>query len=624
MSSTRYRPDIDGLRFVAVVPVVLFHAEVPGFSGGFVGVDIFFVISGYLITSIIVRELLDREFSIAGFYERRIRRIFPALFAMVTFVCLISPATLLPSELRSLPIEVLSTVGFSANLLFWWQVDYFASAAEEKPLLHAWSLGVEEQFYIFAPVAFWIIIRYARRFLIPLILIALIISLAASAYVTPIHPKSAFYLLPFRAWELLVGSLLAVTSFGTVKRASKEYLSVLGLALIAASIFYFSSKTDFPGVAAIAPVAGAALIIAFGADSAVGHILANRHFVFIGLISYSLYLWHWPLIVFFRDLNILEGFYGKIAVVLLSFVAAWASWRYVETPFRNSAAWPRPRLFRLTTVASLFIVVVVAALHKVDGWPSRFDPEAVAFDNARNDVSPHRADCHISSGIRDFGTLCRLGVVGNDLPSTIVWSDSHGVELAAALAEAGLPVIEATYSACPPALQFEVKNRPQCKQHNQMIFDSLVKNGEIDTVIITAYYTFHSDPSFWNGLRESILGLEEAGKTVIVLGGAPYFDRDIPSYLASGGRRTLPTEDDPVELKDLQKDGTLASLKEQMCPGNVCPLVVSGRPVLFDNSHLSYTAARSIAPYLVDAVRSAALPAKVKLTPQSARHAQTR
>ncbi|MBU2328303.1 MAG: acyltransferase, partial [Alphaproteobacteria bacterium] len=210
MSALKYRSDIDGLRALAVVPVLLFHAGVTGFGGGFVGVDVFFVISGYLITSIIVREIDQGSFSIVRFYERRVRRIFPALFAVIAFACIVAPFALLPSELRTLANEVYGALAFVANIVFWRAADYFATSAEQKPLLHTWSLGVEEQFYIFTPIAIWIIARYARKALLPITILLLITSFAACIYFTPIKPSASFYLLPFRAWELLVGSILAL------------------------------------------------------------------------------------------------------------------------------------------------------------------------------------------------------------------------------------------------------------------------------------------------------------------------------------------------------------------------------------------------------------------------------
>ena len=605
VQSANYRPEIDGLRFVAVMPVVLFHAGISGFSGGFVGVDVFFVISGYLITGIILRELDNGTFSIMRFYERRIRRIFPALFALIAFVCVVAPASLLPSELRSLPYEVIGALTFVANIVFWRQASYFATAAHEKPLLHMWSLGVEEQFYIFAPLILWLLVRRARNGVLPVILAAMVLSFALCVYFTPGSPNPSFYLLPFRAWELLAGSVLATVSTRSCKPLFKEGFAVVGLLALLVAIFAFDEQTVFPGYAAALPVSGAALIIGFAEGTLVGRLLSRRPLVFIGLVSYSLYLWHWPLIVFFRDWGLLDTLSSRVAVVFLSLACAWVSWKYVETPFRRSGNWPRPRLFRFAGIGTGLLATAAVGLYLTNGWPGRFTPEDVAFDVARNDISPERKRCHINDGNPSFDSLCRLGAEAAVEPDTLLWADSHGVEMAAALAEAGLPVIQATYSGCPPAVGLVIETRPLCRLHNDRVLMAVEASEQIKVVVLMAYYTLHSSPEFWEAMRGSVARLRLAGKKVVVLGPLPGFGRDVPSYLASGHRGSMATRPVPPEFDRYLSDVTVVSVIERLCPDGECPLVVNGKPLLFDESHLSMTSARSIAADMVRSIRGA-------------------
>jgi peptidoglycan/LPS O-acetylase OafA/YrhL len=296
----QYRADIDGLRAIAVGSVVLFHAGVPGFAGGFVGVDIFFVISGFLITKIIRDSLQEDRFSLADFYDRRIRRIFPALFAVYLVTYVLGLILLMPGDLKALAKSLLSSAAFGANFHFYGNVGYFDAPAITKPLLHTWSLSVEEQFYVLWPLAMIALARFVKlRYWLPILLCSLVLSLAYAEWeVWRDNASAAFYMPHARAWELITGALLAIAlprlAFG---RRLCEAMVALGLVLIAASIALLSEDRDFPGLNAVFPCLGAALIIAAGArgPTAVSRLLSNKPMVFLGLISYSLYLWHWPL-----------------------------------------------------------------------------------------------------------------------------------------------------------------------------------------------------------------------------------------------------------------------------------------------------------------------------------------
>ena len=297
-----YRPEIDGLRAMAVVPVVLYHAHVPGVSGGFVGVDVFFVISGFLITSQLAADVAAGRFSIVTFYERRVRRIFPALFVMLAVSAVMALWLLLPFELESFAASLRASALFVSNFYFMRETGYFVAAAITKPLLHTWSLAIEEQFYIFFPVYLYAMSRWAPRWLLPVTTVVLVLSLGLCISMT--HPQSdaAFFYTPARVWELLTGSVLALAPRRVLPGWLAQALGAAGLVLIAVAVFGFDARTPFPGSAAMLPAGGAALVIlASGANpTASGGLLSLGPIRFVGLISYSLYLWHWPLLVFYR------------------------------------------------------------------------------------------------------------------------------------------------------------------------------------------------------------------------------------------------------------------------------------------------------------------------------------
>ena len=337
----KYRADIDGLRAVAVLPVVLYHAGVLGMSGGFLGVDVFFVISGFLITSIIATEISEHRFSLLSFYERRARRILPALTVVVLSTFAVGWVLLVPSEYKSLGQSALASALFLSNVYFTLTLDYFAPAAEFSPLLHTWSLAVEEQFYLFYPPVLALLFAW-RGIRAALWAVAGIsgLSLAAAVVMLPVKPDWVFYLIFFRAWELGIGAVLALSFFPVPRRRLlREIIAITGLLAILVPVFLYDSSMPFPGIAAVPPVFGAAAIIYIGKESlgsTVNKILAHRSLVWIGLISYSLYLWHWPILAFFRigrEHVSLPLDVGLLAVAV-SVGVAWVSYRVIEYPFR--------------------------------------------------------------------------------------------------------------------------------------------------------------------------------------------------------------------------------------------------------------------------------------------------
>ena len=331
-----YRREIDGLRAFAVVQVILFHAGFSVFNGGYVGVDVFFVISGYLITSILIAELQKGEFSILRFYERRVRRILPALFVIV-FSCLpFAYFWMLPPQLEDFSQSLLAVLTFSSNILFWQEEGYFAATVELKPLLHTWSLAVEEQYYLLFPIFMIFVWRFGRKVVFWTVIAITLVSFILAEWGSRIDATASFYLIPFRAWELFAGSLCAFLSVDRTPYRSNS-LAGIGLAMIVFSIFAYDVNTPFPGIYAVVPVAGTVLVILFASQETwVAKLLSMRVFVGLGLISYSAYLWHQPLFAFARLRSANEpSAMLMIGLSVAALLLAWATWYFIEQPFRR-------------------------------------------------------------------------------------------------------------------------------------------------------------------------------------------------------------------------------------------------------------------------------------------------
>ena len=437
-----YRPEIDGLRAVAVVPVILFHAGFGVVSGGYVGVDVFFVISGYLITTIIVTELAEGRFSIRRFYERRARRILPALFLVMLCCVPFAWMWMLPSQFQDFSKALVAVSFFVSNVLFWRQSGYFAPAAEENPLLHTWSLAVEEQFYIVFPLLMLAAWRFGRNPVFVLIAGLSLLSLLLAEWGWRNTPDANFYLIPTRAWELGVGALCALVLHRR-RPGTNSLLAGFGLGLIAMSVLLYDASTPFPSLYALAPVGGTALVILYGgAGTLPARLLSGRLMVGLGLISYSAYLWHQPLFAFARLRS--PGYPPETVMALLALATlglAWLSWRYVEQPFRRR---PRPLLpkqsavFATSGVATAIVLALGLAGHLSNGreayWRAKNPEGAQALDlieavwkeprelsdgacrfNVRRidpEIEARLAACHARHG-----------------PATAVIGDSHAIDL---------------------------------------------------------------------------------------------------------------------------------------------------------------------------------------------------
>lgn len=377
----KYRPEIDGLRALAVVPVILFHAGFPYFTGGYVGVDIFFVISGYLITTILIGELSEGRFYILNFYDRRIRRIMPSLFVVIIASFIAGWFILLPEDFERFSLSAIAATTFWSNIFFWMESGYFDTETELKPLLHTWSLAVEEQYYIFFPVLLALLWRFGKGVILAILATIFAASLALGVwdFGALSEPEAAFYLLPTRAWELMIGSFVAFYMARTAVRlpgpALSGLLSVSGMGLILYAIFAYDKNTPFPCLYTLAPTLGTALIILFERRGTWSfRVLANPVCIGIGLVSYSAYLWHQPLFAYARYTSLEHP--SLMAMALLSiatFGLAWLSYKFVETPFRNKARFTRMRIF--VGAGALGAVIVLAGFAGLysKGMPGRYD-----------------------------------------------------------------------------------------------------------------------------------------------------------------------------------------------------------------------------------------------------------
>ena len=370
----KYRAEIDGLRALAVVPVILFHAGFELFSGGFVGVDVFFVISGYLITTILVEDIENQRFSIVNFYERRARRILPALFFVMLCCLPLAWMLLLPNQMKDFAQSLVAVSLFASNILFWRESDYFSAAAEDKPLLHTWSLAVEEQYYILFPVFLFLAWRFGKNRVFWMVVVFAAISLALSEWGWRNRPVANFYLAPTRAWELLAGSIAA---FIVQKRGVEKNntLALLGLVAIIFSIFAYDESTPFPSVYALVPVLGVVLLVLYAdKDTYAAKLLSTKLFVGVGWISYSAYLWHQPLFAFARVRSLGESSTAELIFLsIITIVLAYFSWRFIERPFRSTApgAFSRKSVFVSALVGFVSFSAVGVYGHYSDGSKNR-------------------------------------------------------------------------------------------------------------------------------------------------------------------------------------------------------------------------------------------------------------
>lgn len=625
-----YRPEIDGLRSIAVLSVLLFHLGVPVITGGFTGVDVFFVISGYLITGILMRDLSEGRFSLAEFYRRRALRILPALAVVLIATVILSRWALLPSEIATLGRSVVAALLFVSNIFFWSELDYFNPDAKENPLLHTWSLGVEEQFYIFVPIGMWLIYRYARRALIWIFAASVLGSFVLSAWAVEPMPRASFYLLPTRYWELGAGALLALADFragGRMRIAPTlaQGLAGLGLILIAVGLFGLSADSVFPGPAALWPVLGAVALIAAGGESFAGRILSMRGPVWMGKISYSLYLWHWPLIVLWKLRT--DPYFSALEIVVigaLSIVMAALSTRFVEQPFRHI---PKTRpTGRILVMAALVLAVGSAlgwGLSQRPGLLRQHDPEVIALDGYADyfDQPEFRAlwqyhKCHLdprSGGFKRYDAAACLAQ--DDRPTVLVFGDSHAAHIWEGLARArpDLNVVQASSTNCRPLPVHPATTF--CGKLSRFIYDDWVAQAKPDVVVLSGVWRDAELPALAQGI--ALLQAQGAGR-VVVLGDTVNYAAKLPKILARlvafGGEEATRLRDHLIpgqwerdaELRAVVEGagGDFVDLFALICPGGPegCRARIDGVPFLFDSNHYTTPAARDLGRALAGAI----------------------
>jgi peptidoglycan/LPS O-acetylase OafA/YrhL len=648
-----YRPDIDGLRAIAILSVVLYHAGVPFSSGGFTGVDIFFVISGYLLGGHIFSELRSGTFSFLRFYQRRAKRILPAFYVVLTFTILSGLLLLSPSENKLYVLSAFSATLSVSNIFFLRYLEgYFRVRSFFHPLLMTWSLGVEEQFYAVIPLLMLLLVRIRRSFLFPAILTVCVLSFLLAWRQVGVDPTSAFYLLPSRAWELGVGAFLAVMQQTrkplTISAPITQLLSMTGLALMLAPIFLLNENSPFPGPAAVPSVLGAAILIAVPSSWINRRILSLPPLVFIGMVSYSWYLWHWPLLSYLHIAsNDKVPSFAAFLAIMLSLVAAILSYYLIEQPFRRSSRKPGPMLIRYAAVSLLLLAVCgsIWISYKIPGMPERFPVLAKVEHEAA-----------LSSGYPCTPTKDKLNLsppcydASDPRPAVAVWGDSHSNALAPSIRSIAnaqnYGFVQISLPACLPLTGVTSYGLPyqesasQCMEFKRMALHLLQTDRHIRIVVLAGRWTnfFRPDggeawllsdssikpeklsldsatPLFKKSLSASIQGLQAAGKQVVVLEDVPTFDFDpvsrystshIPMrrLLAEWMRSTDASDPGTSQSKDLTlvantnaqlkttinglHDVPLIDLYSALCPsGKDCIYRIGDRLLYRDSHHVT-------------------------------------
>lgn len=622
----KHRREIDGLRAFAILPVLFFHAGFSWFQGGFFGVDVFFVISGFLITGIIVNELHTRNsFSIVNFYERRARRIMPALFLVIGVSLPLAWFLLFPDQFKTFLKSLVSITYFGSNYFFLGETGYFDPNIDLNPMLHTWSLAIEEQFYVFFPLILWALWKFVKeRYWIPILALFGIASLIAAQNNWFIDSSSTFYLLQFRAWELIAGAIAAIfLSHRKQPVYSKQLPSLLGMAMVVYSMFFIGSDLPHPGFITLVPIIGTVLIILFAGPGTIANkILSLKFFVGIGLISYSAYLWHQPLFAFYRVSQTHEASTWEfIPIMLLVIALSGLSWKYVENPFRNRKRFGRKSIFIGTAVLAIGLLAVTFVASRASINNARTTITGGSFVSVEDRIATNR-------GLSD---TCRIFVGDNpdcatgDNPEVLLWGDSYSMHLADALkaSPTKLAFSQQTLSACAPVLGLAHQNAgygiadgEECIKHNDDVFAWLKTKSNIKYVIMASPWS----DALWpdgeslnrdgqivpNGsaslqaLRTTIRKVEALGKQVVLVQPTPNNNEDLGQCLirASVNKEDLGTCNFDLSQNTrgkinalLQRASNVApvfSLDPLICPDGVCLASVDNVFIYRDTAHLSH------------------------------------
>lgn len=607
---TKWRGHIDGLRAVSVLSVLCYHAGIKSVSGGFVGVDIFFVISGFLVSKVIYNEIVDTgRFSVLKFYERRIRRIIPAFVVVTALTIIVGGLLFLPGEFTQLGRSAIYSSAFAANIFFYLSASYFGPGANSQPLLHFWSLGVEEQFYITFPLVVLAVMRYAPGFLSAIIAGLALVSFASAEFSMFHDPTAAFYLTPQRAWELLAGSVLALPGVPyPTKRFVQEAIAVTGVALIIYPVFAFHAYSPFPGIKALAPVGGAALIL-WGCERGqtnVGAILGAWPLKNIGLWSYSIYMIHWPLNVYARQLWPAAGQWQIALVILLSVILGWLSFLFVETPFRGPrAALNRNKLFGATATSLAALAIAGTLVLINDGFAARLPANAKAMLAYRHyDVATlyRQGTCFLNANqnwMDENTTACLYPTP----PAALLWGDSHAAHIYQPLAELfrsrGVELSQASASSCAPILGYTNPNNTVCPVFGNTIMEWISRHRP-KVVILSAQWGVNDEVA--KQIDATVGRLNEAGSLVVVIGNTPHYSEEVPNILAKrmllGDLNTfdennevgaMQNTDNYLDKKYAGNENVIyISARRTLCMDTKCPLTVDqGIPIQLDKDHFS-------------------------------------
>jgi len=647
-----YRKDIDGLRAVAVLAVVFFHGRLPGFSGGFVGVDVFFVISGFLITGLIAEDCKAGRFSFVTFYFRRVRRILPALLCIYFASAALAALLMMPSDMAEFGRSLVSSAAFVSNHFFLHLADYFGGPSEQKPLLHTWSLSIEEQFYLFWPPLFLLLARWRTRWLPHCVGIVGAVSLIASAMMVYHHKEAAFFLAPFRAWELLLGASLALLPrHPRMSGGSAQIWAGLGLTLIIASIALLDQSQPFPGLLALPACLGTAMLILAGMHHAplVTRVLSLRPAVAVGLVSYSLYLWHWPLLAlaryhFDRPLRWTE----LAAIVGASLLAAIATYRYVELPARHLRFHLGPRLVAAGALSLGAVALVGHQIDKSRGWTFNLDPEIRRLDRISRTKNNYRNRCSGAQTLSRTDEACTFGPPrSSGSYDMVIIGDSHADHYTPTMSvlarQAGLSGRQVSAGRCLVLLgYYEMTGTPAQQAACRALRDGMARfveeNPRLKLAVLAHHWSSYTGKTIWEdvepiyllgsthdptsalrslevlrqSLEQTIDFLTARGIQVLLMGEVPLYDRDPIKCVTAAIKEGLGAQGCRISAKAVQErigatNRMLAELAERrdnvsffsplatMCDEVWCSPVVDQVYLYRDRMHLNRIGAEYLA-----------------------------
>lgn len=631
-----YRAEIDGLRAIAVLPVIFYHAGFSLFSGGFVGVDVFFVISGYLICSIILTDHALGKFTLVNFYERRIRRIFPALFIVIITSSVFAWFWLSPLQLKNYSLGVTSVSLFVSNIFFWRKNNYFNEGNEYNPIIHTWSLSVEEQFYLIFPVLFLFLLRFKDKLIVTLSVVIFCSLVCVQIFVLK-YPSAVFYLLPFRGWELLLGALLALAKsseliplFFQEKRFNKEVLSLVGILLISSSFFLIDKNTIYPSVWTLLPTIGTLLILcSCDKNTLIGKILSHKYLVSIGLVSYSAYLWHQPIFSFARLRFFLDSeVFIFIVLIIVSFVLSFFSWKYIECPFRNKNNVSTNYIYSLGSVFSILLISSGLLVNSVDGIPGRYSDmqnKILSFSEYDKDESYKNGTCFLrqNQNYNEFSDICRKFPVTFDSKKVLIWGDSHAAALSYGVNETlEFNPVQLTASGCPPILGVMIIERPYCAEINNYVFRT-IDELKPEYILLHANWSLYEELALSDSLGKTLTNILSVSPNtrIYLIGSIPQWNPDLPTllfweieelkdniYLENKSLNNLKIIDNEIQIHLDNLDYSFLAPYEFLCEKEFCLSTVSAgaeiEPIVWDYGHLTRSGSKYLAENILNYIKS--------------------